>query len=172
MQYKITESNRCGKTDWNAVPYLKTKAKIRQKNVYRQIFCLFCLFYFAVIIRLLSSEENSYFWFFAEEHIKLKVSLIFCHDASLKHPGVRLRTLTWLAAQFNLRDTIYCRSEVYLGYGPANSSEKCSKPVTKKSKCLQICCPSVSVFFLVKFGNFFSSLIPVVVCTIWPVEFT
>ena len=36
--------------------------------------------------------------------------LISCRDASLQPPGVRLRTLPWLAVQFNPRDTVQSKS--------------------------------------------------------------
>ena len=49
------------------------------------------------------------------------------------------------------------RPGIQLDYDLANPLEKCSKPVTKKSKSFQVCCPSemqiASDLFLVKFGS-------------------
>ena len=80
--------------------YLKTFVCIANHFLFQTLVFPFYFFVFWI--------KFSFVYLFAEKKFKLKGYLIFCRDASLKPPGVRLRTLTWLAVQFNPRDIVSC----------------------------------------------------------------
>ena len=91
-----------------AVPYLKAREKFRLKNVCRDFWYVFFL-YFAINILFCLLNKIQFLWCFCRKTIiKLKECWTFCRDASLQPPGVRLGTLTWLTVQFNPRDTVSC----------------------------------------------------------------
>ena len=72
-----------------------------------------CVLYFSLSCTYLScflssEKKKNQFNFCSAQKSKLQARDIFCCDASLQPPGVRLRKLKRLAVQFNPKDAVFC----------------------------------------------------------------
>ena len=135
-------------------------------------FLICCFFY--LLFRLLN---KIHLWiFFAEKQLRWRDICFFCRDATLQPPGVNLRTFTWLAIQFNPRDTASCeiRSTFWLRAGLPFG--KCSKPVTRYQNPFKfvvlVRCKLHLVSCWWSSKTSFWILVDIVTCPIWPLKIT